>query len=371
MSESLISQPGRKRRPRVVQVINDLGRGGAETLLVGLLPDLMRHFDVLLVTLRGSSEFSDEELAGVPREILGFDRVRKLPGAALALRRLLKKFQPDLVVSHLYWSTILARLATPKSVPFISNLHMPMSMGAFTPDFTGKVLKILERATYSRREAVIGVSHDVLKDYDSIIGLKGSSYVLHNYVNDAFFNIRSNTTFGVGKQLRLVAVGNPRPQKNYELLIEAFSLLQSGAANCDIYGDSPFRKTLEARVAELHLPIIFKGKAAHMSRRLPDYDAYIMCSKYEGFGIAAAEAMAAGLPLLLSDLDVLREVSGGNAVFFNPGDPADLAQKICEFREGKYPARDLSERGRKLAQEQYSREVYLEKLLRIYMENLS
>ena len=362
--------PAVPKKSRLVQIINDLGRGGAETLLVGLLPELNRHFDLLLVTLRGSSEFSDNELAGTRREVLGFDRVRKLPAAVFALRRLLKKFQPNLVVSHLYWSTIVARLATPRRIPHLSNLHLPMSQGAFTPDFTGRTLKALEKMTYSRREILLGVSHHVVKDYDRVIGVKGRRYVLYNYVNDAFFESPPPPSYVPGHQLRLVAVGNPRPQKNYEQLVRAMTLLEPGTASCDVYGDSPWREELQRLVDKLKVPVFLKGKASDIHTRLRDYDAYLMCSGYEGFGIAAAEAMALGLPMLLSNLDVLREVSGGNAIFFNPQDPAELAARIREFRNGKYRMKELSERGRELARQRYSREAYVAKLLEIYRENM-
>ena len=49
-------------KPVIVHVIDDLGRGGAETLLVDLLKDLGDHYDIVLVTLTNYSEFDESEI---------------------------------------------------------------------------------------------------------------------------------------------------------------------------------------------------------------------------------------------------------------------------------------------------------------------
>lgn len=58
--------------------------------------------------------------------------------------------------------------------------------------------------------------------------------------------------------------------------------------------------------------------------------AFVFPTLFEGFGIPAQEALAAGAPLLCSDLPVLREVTGGLATFADPRDDALLAKGIIE-----------------------------------------
>jgi glycosyltransferase involved in cell wall biosynthesis len=57
-------------------------------------------------------------------------------------------------------------------------------------------------------------------------------------------------------------------------------------------------------------------------------DAVVYPSLYEGFGLPVVEAQASGKPLLLSDIPVLREVSGGRARFFEPRDPGSLEREL-------------------------------------------
>jgi glycosyltransferase involved in cell wall biosynthesis len=66
----------------------------------------------------------------------------------------------------------------------------------------------------------------------------------------------------------------------------------------------------------------------------------------EGFGLPALEAMALGTPLVASNIDALREVSGGAALLFDPSDPAQLASVILRALDDDVLRRDLSAKGR-------------------------
>lgn len=70
---------------------------------------------------------------------------------------------------------------------------------------------------------------------------------------------------------------------------------------------------------------------------------------YEGFGLGVIEAQLRGKPLVISDIQVLREVSGNQAIFFEPQNPSDLAEKIKEFFDNQTKHRTMIETGRKNA----------------------
>ena len=125
---------------------------------------------------------------------------------------------------------------------------------------------------------------------------------------------------------------------------------------------------LQKEVAIYQLPIIFKGKAINVHELLVNYDAYVLPSMFEGFGIAAVEAMAVGLPLLLSDLTVLRTVTMNNALFFDVNHPMTFVILIKEIFEDKYDLNMLSEKGIKIARNNYAKEAHIKKLFSIYDE---
>jgi glycosyltransferase involved in cell wall biosynthesis len=359
-------------KPVIVHVIDNLGRGGAETLLVDLLPELGNHYDIVLVTLTDYIEFDPSEISCKHRYSLDYNYaadLRSLIGlfrAARKLKNIIKKHKPVLVRSQLYWSTMVARLACPKQIPLIFSVHITLSDGIFYFNTKGRLLKWMEQLTYKKRHIMVGVTQEVVDDYQKTIGIKGKSFVLHNYVKDAYFQHAIDYRPPVNGQLKIVAVGNPKKQKNYELVIGAFRLLKDPTVSCDIYGKSSYNEVLQKEIDKDRLPIYLKGKSPEVYRHLGKYDAYIMCSLFEGFGIAIAEAMAVGLPLFLSDLPVLREVSHGNAIFFNPDNDQQLKDRIEEFRSGKYDPVAMSAAGKEICAANYSRKGYVRKLLSIY-----
>jgi glycosyltransferase involved in cell wall biosynthesis len=93
--------------------------------------------------------------------------------------------------------------------------------------------------------------------------------------------------------------------------------------NCDeIYERAarfPEDVVLTGRIETEHLPILYSNAAC-----------YVLPSLYEGFGIPVIEAMACGVPTVLSDRSSLPEVGGNAAVYFNPEDPLDIAESILK-----------------------------------------
>jgi len=353
----------------IVHVIDDLGRGGAETLLVDLLKDLSDYYNIVLVTLSSVSDFDKNEIRCQQQYSLEYKGLRDIPVAILKLRKIIKKHNPVLVRSQLYWSTLIARMACPKKIPFVFSVHVTLSDGSFSFTKKGKLLKWLEKITYTSHQNIIGVTQEVLDDYKKAIGLKGKSYLLNNYVNDAYFTNAIEYIPPSNGHFKLVAVGNPKKQKNYELLINTFRLLNSSGISCDIYGNggnSGYDSMLQQEIDRDKLNIFLKGKSANVYDHLKNYDAFIMPSWFEGFGIAVGEAMAVGLPVFLADIRVLREVSHNNAIFFNPADAKELADKIQSFIKGEVDAIALSQNGKEITKQFYSKKKYLTKLLAIY-----
>ena len=91
-----------------------------------------------------------------------------------------------------------------------------------------------------------------------------------------------------------------------------------------------------------------------------------MCSNHEGFGNAPVEAMAVGLPLILNDLEVMKEMSRGNALFYKSNDVESLVQILLEFGKNKEDLIKLSEQGKLIAREFYSPDSYFLRLKSIY-----
>jgi glycosyltransferase involved in cell wall biosynthesis len=348
---------------KIVHIIDSFGRGGAETLLVNLLKDLNEAYELTLVTLFPQNDFPHEAIICKQFYCLHYKGFTSIPRCIMALRRIINKERPDLVRSQLYLSSVLARLATPAKVPLVFSIHNPLSKDGYSKN---PLALPVEKWTYKKRHHVISVSQDSLDDFDKHVGLKGPSYLLYNFINPLYFQQSAVKKNPDPLQLKLVAVGNLRAQKNYFYLIEAFKQIKDPRVSLDIYGDGDLEEALQRQIDKHKLPIRLKGKADDIFNVLPRYNAYVMCSAYEGFGNAPIEAMAKGLPLLLSDLAVLREVTHGNALFFDPHNPQSFVQLIEEIMDKRHDLEQLSALGMQIAKANYQREQYLPKLHRIY-----
>ncbi|MDO9010559.1 MAG: glycosyltransferase family 1 protein [Gallionella sp.] len=133
----------------------------------------------------------------------------------------------------------------------------------------------------------------------------------------------------------VLAVGHFESRKNYLRLIDAIALLRDRGRSCSLLivgNDSGERKAVEERVASVNLA----GSVKILSG-ISDLEvrcAYKLCSlfvfpsSYEGFGIPILEAMAAGRPIVLSDIPVFREITQNSGVYFPHHDVELMALAI-------------------------------------------
>ena len=145
----------------------------------------------------------------------------------------------------------------------------------------------------------------------------------------------------------VLAVGGIEPRKGSIELLEAFARLRADepglrlvvAGGETLFDYRPYRAQWEARAAELGLDPVVLGPVEHdvLPSLVAAADVFAFPSTREGFGLAAMEALAAGVPVVASDLPVLREVFG-DAVRFAPG-AGPFAAGLREALRGPDPRR--------------------------------
>lgn len=170
----------------------------------------------------------------------------------------------------------------------------------------------------------------------------------------------------------ILYVGNAYPHKNLNNLLEAFKILNSQFSTLNLVivcARDVFANRLEEKVAKLHLEksVQMPGyiKPGDLSVIFKKAQAYISPTLSEGFGIPGLNAMASGLPVICSDIPILKEVYKDAAHYFNPKDPKDMAEKISQvLRDSKLSSR-LSQNGLKLAKT-YSWSKMARQTLKIY-----
>lgn len=146
---------------------------------------------------------------------------------------------------------------------------------------------------------------------------------------------------------RLLFVGRDEPRKGLEVLRAAHALLEADAELAVLGPDGPVP---HARLLE----------------ELAQADVLVAPSlKGESFGIVLVEAMAAGLPVVASDIPGYRDVVGGGGVLVPPGDPVALARALDGLLADAGERRRLGEAGRREAT-RYAWPLVVQRVLRVY-----
>jgi len=345
---------------KLLHLIESLATGGAEKLLASVINGL-EGYEHHLVILNGPTDLRQT----IKREHhflnLGVNRKTDLPAATRRLRSYVRRHEIRTVHSHLYWANILARLATPRNVAQFNSIHAVSSLAAYR---VNRLTKVLEKLTYRRRHHIVAVSHEVLRDFEEQIGLKGPATVLYNFVEEKFFAPVPKQNFS-SEGLRMLAVGNLREQKNYFYLLEAFRHLPP-SFSLDIYGEGPLRPAMQEFIDRHKLRVRMCGLSDRLHLLMPGYDLFVMSSSYEGQPLALLEAMASGLPALLSDIPVLREVAGDDALYFDLRDPLSFQARVMELREGKHDFSQLASGLHTRVHDFAHQHQYFERLNRLY-----
>src|SRR6185312_60875 len=154
------------QKPRLLLIIDTLKKGGAETLLVGILTQLNVKFEIILVTLSSDCDFNENEILCSARYNLGFKRKISLASSVFKLKKIIKKHAPVLVHSHLVYSSIVARCACWNRIPVLYSIHGELSKNDFN---NSNKLTYIEKNSIRKNHSLIAVSRAALTDYKKTI----------------------------------------------------------------------------------------------------------------------------------------------------------------------------------------------------------
>ena len=108
------------------------------------------------------------------------------------------------------------------------------------------------------------------------------------------------------------------------------------------------------------------GRIDDMAKVIQNYDLFIMPSKYEGFPLSVFEAMAAGLPLMLSDIEPLTSIVKENAIYFQLDNARKTADQIMGIQQNTIDIKEMAVKAKAHADITVRRDIYIKELLDIY-----
>jgi len=322
-----------------LHVINSLILAGVEMLLAEMLPHFqergLENSVAVLKTLDSPLEKRLRE-SGVP--FLPIESTIHSLSHPFALARYLPDY--DVVQSYLYpaqlWVAMAAALGKP--VPLVT-----------TEQSTDNRRRVwwfhpLDRWMYTRYRAIACNSEatqasllawqPTLRDRVSVVP---NGVPLERFENATATARRDFLPHGDGPIVMFVA--RLQREKDHTTLVRAMAKVPN--AQLVLVGDGELRPEIVALAAHLGLAgrVTLLGRRPDVAGLLKSADVYVHSSHFEGFGIAAVEAMAAGVPVIATDVPGLAEVVRGAGLLFPAGDADTLAARINEVL-GSPPLRE-------------------------------
>jgi len=297
---------------RLLIVIYSMSGGGAERVTANLANYwALRGWEIMVVTLASDRLDYYELHPTIKRVYLDLaGESANLPVAlwqnfrrVAALRRVLRKFEPDVALGMMTAANVLLALASLGSrVPTVGSEHV------HPPAFPiGRAWEQLRRSTYGLLQAVVSLTTETAEWLKANTGARNITVI----PNAAPWPlpvqspvIKPNEVCPRGRHM-LLAVGRLEYEKGFDLLLEAFAPLARKYPDWDlaILGEGSLRSSLDGnvRTARLRDRVFLPGHVGNLLDWFERAEIYVMSSRCEGFGNTLAEALAHAVPAVSFD----------------------------------------------------------------------
>ncbi|WP_177213130.1 glycosyltransferase [Celeribacter neptunius] len=330
-----------------------LSRGGVRRAFLDLASgfrDLGHSVDLLVL-----DDAKDEIV--IP-EGVNLTRVGKRSRQAfLPLIAYLRRNPPDLMITARPYVDIVSllarRLSGARQTTLVWTFHTSQSHEAVQRSFFRQVLYRIAFLMSHQVEHLVAVSDGVARDLEHshlpksptkrarhvvtipnpipIVKLEGMP-IPHPWLAPA-----------QGRPFTIVSCGRLVPQKDHETLLAAFALLKlPQSARLLILGDGPLKEQLQLQAVDLGLEgrINFCGHVKAPKAYMQHADLFVSSSQWEGFGLAIAEALTVGCPVVATDCpsgpaELLDH--GRYGLMVPPKDPVALAKAMKDTSDGEVP----------------------------------
>lgn len=353
---------------KVAFTIGSIDRGGTETLLL----DTFRQwqsvpFEMMLVHRSGGG-LKDELYAAGPNCFELAPRRGRYISYLWQLRKLFQQKHVDVIHAQLWLDAIYAKLAT-------FGLHIPIMLTFHGYFFEKGLIGLLLRYTIRIVDKICFVSKSEKQSYIQHYGyiIKQKGCVIYNGIDfsklDNISNISPLSTLSSSRP-KFCMVGSFNEVRSQMVICRALALLHE---QIDFYfigrkidGYSQYDECVsycqEHRLDTVH----FLGGRDDVPALLQQMDGFVYSSIRDTFGIALIEAMAMGIPVIINDWEVLTEVAGDKARYFQSNNAEDCARAITDLLENLQEAKHHAKQTAEEIKKKYSIRTYINRLAEIY-----
>lgn len=377
-----------KRKYKIVYIIDGLGMGGAERLMIPILRNLSREkFEVRVCALqvRDGNPMADQIRAmGISVDLLPIPYLRDLT----ALPRLIKYLRDvgaDLVHVQLEFSDIFGNIAAKMlRLPSVSTLHTMPSQDMQIKLKLHQNLEFLTLRFFC--DVVISVSDVAREFYLKISSLSPSALrTIYNGIDlaqiveshqqhkDAHESIRKE--MGIPEDATvLTTVAVLRELKGIQFMIQALpGILSRFPKTCYlIVGDGDYREELvrQVHLAGVQERVTFAGQRNDVQRFLQASDVFVLPTLTEALPTVLAEAMAAHLPIVASAVGGVPEmvIDGQNGKLIPPADPQALLEACLYLLSRPEEREQMGENGWTVVNQKFNIQTQVAYLENLYLE---
>ncbi|WP_201574145.1 glycosyltransferase [Psychrobacter sp. H8-1] len=295
---------------KILYLITGLGLGGAEKVVVDLADQMYALGHSVKIAYLTGNVLVKPVSQDIEIIALNLDSVSGFLSASKKYRHLINRYKPDVVHAHMVHANIFARLnrigiKVPKLIctAHSSNEGGKARMIAYrvTNSLSDINTNVSQRATDSLISKGAFTKSDLRTVYNGIDLSKFKRTIYNNHLNENVLNI--------------ITIGRFSDAKDYPNLIHAFALLKDDikkSVRLTIVGDGELRSEIEELIRKLDLSdsVVLLGRRSDIPELLSEANIFVLASKYEGFGLVVAEAMACECYVVATDCGGVSEVMG-------------------------------------------------------------
>lgn len=356
--------PSQSRKLRLLQITHDLDLGGLQQVVYNLCRTIDRsRFDIFVLCLREKGCFADDvEALGVPVYLLE----QKTDGADylafLKVANLLKTLKIDVIHTHntqpFFDGTVGALIAGVKTIVHTDHARS-------FPDKTRYMVAewLMSHFAYKVVGCSAHTSAQLIK-YEKISPKK--IVTIPNGIDGSRFQIEidepaKRAELGIKKSGPILGVAvRLSEQKGISYLLQAMPavLVKHPDATLVIAGDGDLKAQLEAETETLNIAdsVIFAGARKDIPELLQLFDIYVMPSLWEGLPMILLEAMAAGCPIIASDVggNSSAVIHGQTGMLVAAKDVSGLSDAVIRLLTQPELRAEFADNARQLFQRQFS-----------------
>lgn len=346
---------------KVLYIINNLTKGGAERFVLDLISSLSLYpeIDYRLVVLDDTNHYQEYNLATskmINIEYQPFSYRRK--NVNPLFKKVLDNFKPDIIHTNLFLSEFVTAYDLRKDITYVCHGHD--NMHQFNPLKIKELFKkekvinrldyfYLKRKKYAKFPTYfIANSQHTYQFYKKNLPSfqkDNLRLIQYGFNYEKYYQVKTRET---GNKIRLLNIGSFQPKKNQPFILDIAESLRKKGADFEInligHGSEYINVEHKIREKQLGEYVFLRGLQSNVEDWYRKSDIYLHTAYYEPFGLVFLEAMAAGLPVVCLDGKGNRDIieDGKNGYLFYEQNPEAFAERIIELSSNESKYLDIS-----------------------------